>query len=1123
MKKRMAILMSMAIAANMIASVPVCAADIFTDSMTTDSAITQEADDDSFSDGSGTPDFADEQENVQVAQDEGTQSVKEPPEVIAEYESGSFANVCKLKTSLNSRYVEQITGISINGTEWNEVTYSWNLTGTTYIKKDSDGYVGLSPDRLEVGNEIVITSTGYKDLTLKVTGTGKHWNVEKVTSQSETEQTKDAPTFAGDQVEISGTDYKIIKPADENNVSDYISKIKEISVDGTVWDKTDYAIALYGRKAYCPDSSNNRVVFDSTVLHTGNVITIKSDGYKELYLKVTAEGNDFKVVTADSGETNINGASNGVNTLHVRLKGYFESAVTGQQKYDAVSGASTSVSSNKNSNVVVEAADLPDGQEPVEADWKELKETGVKIDTKNTKVNIDSESGMAGMYSTYDSSLSLSGTPAKIGTYPVNVTVTDESGRTVTSNELTFKVYSTNEKLADHLKLENATKTADGKYMYDMDPWVIPDFNDTDDIVTVPAEIKAWYGSHTSGTYGELGYAVSEGDATTQTLIIPNGCNLTMVNMKVLSSVKIKVENGGTLNLRDSSIYGQIEVEDGGTISVNHDDYSGKFLTGTSVNGQLILNDGATIKNSMIYSNTNFLPNGTQARHNTSPVVVTNGNVKVEGKVYIKGDEAATGTDPATGKSYSGQPALKVSSGTLTVGEGSQLAVYGGGNIATTFVGGAAVILDNGTISGAGTLIAVAGRGDGDNGGNAVDGTGNVEIAKAYLEGGSAYLFMDKNAEPGKAYTESVTISSSTKGTAVNGKKITSNSDSAPDTYWSDITETPDNKIQNCTISDTTIIQTVNPTPSVNPSPSVNSSPSVNPTVTPVPTVAPIPDTYPEGTEKDKNGNLVTPEGIVISSDGTVTLPDGTKLTPDADGKKPTVNKDETVTDTKGNTYSTDGSITDSDGNYTRPAKAVIKNVSVSKNSVKMVLNEECKGALKYDYVIGTSEDMLKTGQYTKVLKNQEELKSAFAYMDKGTWYVACHAWLKGEDGKKVFGQWSEIHKVDVSAITPQAPVISKVTVKGSTVTVKYTKSKNAQGYDVVLSDTLTKTNGQKRPAVSGENYYVKKIKGNTVTVTFKNVKSGTYYIGLHAWNRTSEDNSKTFSEWSNVRKVKMK
>ncbi len=1118
----MAILMSMAIAANMIASVPVCAADIFTDSMTTDSAITQEADDDSFGDGSGTPDFADEQDNVQAAQAEGTQSATEPPEVKAEYDWGDLYLIC------SEDYITHITKITVNDEQWSEILYSWDAAEKTYKLIPTDSKVQLyTSNSISQNDRIVITSTGYKDLTLKVTGTGKQWAVEKVISQPEPEQVQDAPAFTGNHVEISGTDYKIIKPADENNVSDYINKITEVSVDGTVWDKTDYAIALYGRKAYYPDSSHNRIVFDSTVLHIGNVITIKSDGYKNLYLKVTAEGNDFTVVTADSGETNINGASNGVNTLHVRLKGYFESAVTGQQKYDAVSGASTSVSSNKNSNVVVQAADLPDGQEPVEADWKELKETGVKIDTKNTKVNIDSKSGMAGMYSTYDSSLSLSGTPAETGTYSVSVTVTDESGRTVTSNELTFKVYGTNEKLADHLKLDNATKTADGKYMYDMDPWVIPDFNDTDDIVTVPAEIKAWYGSHTSGTYGELGYAVSEGDATTQTLIVPDGCNLTMVNMKVLSSVKIRVENGGTLNLRDSSIYGQIEVENGGTISVNHDDYSGKFLTGTSINGQLILNDGATIKNSMIYSNTNFLTDGTQARHNTSPVVVTNGNVKVEGKVYIKGDEAATGTDSATGKSYSGQPALKVSSGTLTVGEGSQLAVYGGGNIATTSVGGAAVILDNGTISGAGTLIAVAGRGDGDNGGNAVEGTGNVETAKAYLEGGSAYLFMNKNAEPGKAYTESVTVSPSTKGTAVNGKKITSNSESAPDTYWSDITETPDDKIQNCTISDTAIIQTVKPLPPVNSSPSagptITISPSVNPTVTPVPTVIPIPDTYPEGTEEDKNGNLVTPEGIVISSDGTVTLPDGTKLTPDADGKKPTVNKDETVTDTKGNTYSTDGSITDSDGNYTRPAKAVIKNVSVSKNSVKMVLNEECKGALKYDYVIGTSEDMLKTGQYTKVLKNQEELKSAFAYMDKGTWYVACHAWFKGEDGKKVFGQWSEIHKVDVSTITPQTPVISKVTVKGSTVTVKYTKSKNSQGYDVVLSDTLTKTNGQKRPAVSGENYYVKKIKGNTVTVTFKNVKSGTYYIGLHAWNRTSEDNSKTFSEWSNVRKVKMK
>ena len=76
-----------------------------------------------------------------------------------------------------------------------------------------------------MGDKIVITSDGYKDLTLKVTGTGQQWAVEKVTSQTEPEQTKDAPAFAGDQVEILYTNYKIIQLTDVNNDSDYISKI----------------------------------------------------------------------------------------------------------------------------------------------------------------------------------------------------------------------------------------------------------------------------------------------------------------------------------------------------------------------------------------------------------------------------------------------------------------------------------------------------------------------------------------------------------------------------------------------------------------------------------------------------------------------------------------------------------------------------------------------------------------------------------------------------------------------------------------------------------------------------------------------------------------------------------
>ena len=104
----------------------------------------------------------------------------------------------------------------VNGNDLTKASFSsWLTKGEYYLCGSSDQYIKFSADSFEVNDQIVIKSTGYKDLTLKVTGTGKQWAVEKVTSQSEPEQTKDAPTFVGDQVEISYTDYKIIKPADE--------------------------------------------------------------------------------------------------------------------------------------------------------------------------------------------------------------------------------------------------------------------------------------------------------------------------------------------------------------------------------------------------------------------------------------------------------------------------------------------------------------------------------------------------------------------------------------------------------------------------------------------------------------------------------------------------------------------------------------------------------------------------------------------------------------------------------------------------------------------------------------------------------------------------------------------
>ena len=143
-------------------------------------------------------------------------------------------------------------------------------------------------------------------------------------------------------------------------------------------------------------------------------------------------------------------------------------------------------------------------------------------------------------------------------------------------------------------------------------------------------------------------------------------------------------------------------------------------------------------------------------------------------------------------------------------------------------------------------------------------------------------------------------------------------------------------------------------------------------------------------------------------------------------------------------------------------------------------------------------------------------------YVEKGTYYAACHAWIRGADGKKVFGPWSELKEFRVDAATPETPKIKNVKVSKQTVTVTYTVCSDAEGYDIVLGKEYKKVNEEKRPVNYGT--LVKKVKnGNTVTVTFRNVTPGTYYAGLHSWNRTSEDGKKVFSPWSGVKKVVVK
>lgn len=574
--------------------------------------------------------------------------------------------------------------------------------------------------------------------------------------------------------------------------SNYLNSVKQISVNDTAWEAYSFTPST-GGKYRIKDSAlefAQKSYSQAAALKSGDVITITANGYKTLTFKISIK-DDKLTVSSDS-------TPGDDMQLHVRLVGSFESALVNQKGYDAISGASTNVTQNKNSDASVEVALVKKGQDPQSSDWKLLSKSDIRVVSKGSSVNIanrtdpakGNDSGMAGVYSVHDGSVTLAGTPAKPGIYDISVTITDELGRTATSNTLPFRIYSGEETLQDQLTLANCTKTADGKYMYDMEPWAIKNFTllSGDQTVVVPADVKAWYGSHTSGTYGKLGYAVPEGTLQPQTLILPKGCDLTLVNMDILSSVKIVVQDGAKLTLRDSVIQGAVEVESGGTFSMNYNDYGGgEFLNGASINGKLILKDGSTLENAKIYSNTNNIANGSEARRNTDPVVVINGNVKLKGKVFLRGDEAPTGTDPATGKSYTGQAGLQVN-GTLTLEKDAVLAVFGGGKDATTSNGGTAIRLNGGTITGEGKLIAVGGDGHFGEGGDAVSGNGTISVADAYLEGGAS---VSKSGTAGKALGDQVKLSGNTNRKLIDGE-TGSAIDYDHDTYWRDILTLPD-------------------------------------------------------------------------------------------------------------------------------------------------------------------------------------------------------------------------------------------------------------------------------------------------------------------------------------------
>lgn len=568
------------------------------------------------------------------------------------------------------------------------------------------------------------------------------------------------------------------------------AKIKGFEVNFKAFEKKDSSTATFSGGYYVNEKEGRIHLFN---LRDKDLVTIRMNDGNSYYFKYTAnaeKGKRLQSVPADSFNENA--------VLRVRLTGSFESAAVNQRKYDAISGATGAATTNKNSNVTVEVAEAKDANSEVaEQDWKPLNQSDkLYLDRKEFKVVIEEEtkqldSGMKGVYSTYDSSITLDGIPKNAATYQVKVVVKDARGRAAESNSLPFRVFDGNDTLADSIAKANRKPANDGKgrFLWDMEPWYITKFGGDNETVTVPKEMKAWFGSHTSGTYGKLGNATEdEAQAMEQKLIIPNGADVTLVNMLTKSSVTMIVQEGGKLSLNDSSVYGKIIVEKGGRFQMNYDPQESKYLTGAQINGQLILQDGAILDTSMIYSNANSLTDGAKAKRIEDPVVVAEGRVTVTGDVFIRGDEAATGTSPTTQKAYAGQPALLIKDGMMDIAEGATLGVYGGGKEATTTHGGAALMLENGRVIGKGALIAVGGSGTFGDGGAAVSGRGHLSVAKVMLLGGHGYAGSEKG---GAAKEAAVQVAKTTVGKAIDGKIIKIMNENDQPLYWHMITARP--------------------------------------------------------------------------------------------------------------------------------------------------------------------------------------------------------------------------------------------------------------------------------------------------------------------------------------------
>lgn len=205
------------------------------------------------------------------------------------------------------------------------------------------------------------------------------------------------------------------------------------------------------------------------------------------------------------------------------------------------------------------------------------------------------------------------------------------------------------------------------------------------------------------------------------------------------------------------------------------------------------------------------------------------------------------------------------------------------------------------------------------------------------------------------------------------------------------------------------------------------------------------------------------------------------------------------------------------------PQTVELKKVTVNKNMVTVDTGK--LSGDKYVCVLGNQlkkgVPIQKDGKGAKASARKES-RTVFRNLEKGTYYVGVRSY-KRENGRTIYGEWSEVKKIHITGDTPYRAEIKATAKNGKNLKVMPRFSDRdwrVKGYDVVLARGTTINDDSSRavPAPAKIVYQKKDISPKTLSVTFKNIKPGTYYLGIQSYSITN--GKKIYGQWSELKKI---